>query len=460
MSSIHKVPVNQTYKVYNDLIIGVFITYIGYWDLEGNLIKIVNITPNQGDINLGEIEDLDFISEGEFILGTAKGYAAPNKINEKIVSLYKSDIYKNVNNLIKHDFNYESTTSLVIYVDNTSQVSKEDGSETRPFKNLQRAISIAAEHRNKVIIMLSGTTYDNIFIGNGAAIDLSIQNDVTINGIEANDSYLHIIHNSHVLTINGMRLYNSKFIFKADSTNKSIINVCDNSNVLYYQKALETINSTLDIEYLVFNLSDMPETVVIGQQSYASVRSCIFNDYENEYAMVVSYNSIVNLYSNTFSEAFSNTQHNIKVMRGALVNVTSHMSNKNNITLEANGKIFPSKGKVVLDSDVYFGDICDVDANYNVAVLKVKVPSLNTSCKYMIIHLADTGTTTVMDAMWISGNKTYLGLIAVAQQNGKLTITYNKLTTFNNGTQTNEELSTNTPDAKWLCVKDVTYYII
>ena len=451
---------NQTLKVHNNLIIGVFLTYIGFWSMEGDLIKIVNIEPNQNGANIGEIEDLDFLDD-TFILGTAKRYSNVNRHNECVVSLYEGNVYYNINNLNRRLFVYETSSPVTIYVNNESTQTYEDGSVNYPFKNLQRAISIANNRSNKTLIMLSGSSYDNIFIANGAAIDLSIQNDVTIDGIEVNDSYLHIIHNSHILTINGMRLYNSKFIFKADSTNKSIININNNEdNTLYYQKALLTLNSILDIEYLIFNLSDMSEAVSIGQQSYASVRSCIFNDYENEYALIVNYNSIVNLFSCTFSETLSSTQHSVKVTTGALVNVTNNMLNKNNYTLSSNGKVFPSKGKVVLDSDVYFGDICDVDDNYNVAVLKVKVPSLNTSCKYMMIHLADTGTTTVMDAMWISGNKTYLGLIAVAQQNGKLTITHNKLTTFENGTQTNEELNTNTPDTKWLCVKDVTYYII
>ena len=452
--------VNQTLKIYNNLIIGIFMSYIGFWDMNGNLIKIINIVPNQGNINLGEIEDLDFINNGEFILGTAKGYATSNKFNEKIVSLYKSDIYKNVNNLIKDNFNNESTSSLLIYVDNTSQVSKEDGSETRPFKNLQRAISIAANYGKKVILNIKGSSYGKIYITNNCSIDLSIQNDVTIDGIELYDSYLHIVHNTHCLTVNGMYVYNSKLIFKADSTNKSIINVNDDEENVYYQKALQTLNSSLDVENVIFNLSDLNDTVYISQESRASIRSCIFNDYENYHAISVGYNSIVNLYANTYSESLSNTQHHIKVMTGSLVNVTNGMLNKNNFTLYSDGKVFPSKGKVVLDSDVYLGDICDVDNKYNVAVLKVKVPSLNTSCKYMIIHLSDTGTNTVMDAIWIQGNKTYIGVISVVQRNGKLVIDYNKLSTFNNGTQTNEELSSNTPDSKWLCVKDATFYII
>ena len=460
MSSIHKDTVIQTYKVYNDLIIGVFITYIGYWDLKGNLIKIVNITPNQGDINLGEIEDLDFISDSEFILGTAKGYAPSNKFDEKVVSFYKGDIYNNINNLLKFNFSNDATATLPIYVDNTSLIAQEDGSETKPFKNLQRAISIAAAYGKKVVLNIKGTFYDKIYIANNCSIDLSIQNDVTIDGIELCDSYLHIVHNAHCLTVNGMYVYNSKLIFKADSTNKSVINVNDDEQNVYYQKALQTLNSSLDVENVIFNLSDLNDTVYIAQESRASIRSCTFNDYENYHAISVVHNSIVNLYDNTYSESLSATQHNIKVMTGSLVNVTNGMLNKNNFTLYSDGKVFPSKGKIDLSSDVYYGEICDVDNHYNVAVLKVKVPSLNTSCKYMIIHLSDTGTNTVMDAMWMTPTSTYIGLIGVKQENGKLTITHNKLMTLTNGTQTNEELLTNTPDSKWLCVKDVTFYIL
>lgn len=452
--------VNQTYKVYNDIIIGVFLTFIVFWNMKGNLIKVVNIEPNQNGANIGEIEDLDFLDD-TFILGTAKRYSDVNRHNECVVSLYEGNLYYNINNLNRRLFVYETSSPVTIYVNNESGQTYEDGSVNYPFKNLQRAISIANNRSNKTLINLSGSSYDKIFIANGAAIDLSIQNDVTINGIEVNDSYLHIIHNSHILTINGMRLYNSKFIFKADSTNKSIININNNEdNTLYYQKALLTLNSSLDIENIIFNLSDLNDTVYISQQSRASIRSCTFNDYENYHAISVGYNSIVNLYNNTYSESLSDTQHHIKVMTGSLVNVTNGMLNKNNFTLYSDGKVFPSKGKVLLNEDVYLGDICDVDNKYNIAVLKVKVPSLNTSCKYMIIHLSDTGTNTVMDATWIQGNKTYIGLISVVQAQGKLKIAYNRLTTFENGIQTNEELNTNTPDSKWLCVKDVTFYIV
>ena len=290
---------SQTLKRYKNMFVGLYMTYIAFWTLNGTLIKIINIDRyNEGE-KVGEPEDFILYDNDDIVIGSVKKLV--NYRDEREIQFYKSNLKINNNNKLRPSMEGSEDGSIVLYVDNTSTDNYENGQEQHPFKDLQTAVNIAKNTKEYVTIRILGSNYGFCSIAGCNKLELSIRNNITIDGLRIWFSNVSIAPtNTKKLTLNGLSCIRSSVIFRGIEDNKSIINYFDNNKLdTANGRCIHSVFSKINLALCELNGNNSNPIANITQHSDVTFDRCDFDDYNNTYALDISSLSKVILNRNT-----------------------------------------------------------------------------------------------------------------------------------------------------------------
>lgn len=449
---------NQTIKKYKNMFIGLYLTYIAFWDLEGNFIRLSSIEQIQSYEHLGEVEDFDFDENGNIIMGTA--HKLSPRLTYRNAEFYTTNFSKNISNVFYNDIFRSDTTGVFVYVDISSNETKEDGTETYPYKNLQRAFNIVKNSGKFCIVRLASGTYDNVYITGVNYAILEFGDDTTINGLEVVGSTLEIYpwETGNILTINGIRLLNSRI----PCLRNCVINVCINENLPYYNYTIHSVASISFFQNNTINGNNTSNAVYFGRGSITALDTCDFYEYEEQYAIHLTGASDCRLFDCTFDETLSDTQHTILVSKGSNLYSRIGLRDKRNLDIYEQGRVYPSMAVITQDKieHRYLGTVCDVDTHYTHMQLKIKYSGTNYNYQLFDFDLHEGGNF-VANTVWINDTGIHFGVLCFRITNSKLSINENRHGWLSNGNYTYTLLDTNTPETtqNYASVESVTFYM-
>lgn len=455
---------NQTYKLWNNMFVGLFMGFIGVWDLTGKLIRVINLNQIQEGYKLGEPEDFFIKENGDIILGCTTKIVNDRK--ERITSFYKSNMWINNQSSFIPFIVKNTDNPTLVYVDNTSTENYQDGTSSYPYKDLQYAINNAKNLNDYISIHVRGSEYNYCDIVN-CNISLVIENNVTIDGLTINYSKVTITPNSNkVLTINGLRCIRSILQFRGNSNNNSIINAFTNENIMdgalssFTNKAIYSVFSDINIAYCNINGNNEDNACELLQFTTASFEQCRFDEYENNYAINIYSLSKVILNRNTFVIGVSDSQHRIRVADSSILYTQPNLDNVNNYVISYYGKIYGLNTLENNISDTYYGDVCTVNTNYDMMKIKVRIGGLNGSYKYVDIPTNKNEQITI-DTIWVNSTGTNINIMNIKIDNGILKVLdHGRVLMTSSGQYNYSTVSNNTPDNTTIysCIKSIEYY--
>ena len=418
-TGIDLIPTNQTLKKIGDWYVGVWVTYIAFWNLDKKLIKVVNLKRDYGYEKVGEVEDCYIFENGDITIGTMN--QPQTFVKQRKINFFKSNVYTNTNDTFVQTL---TGNTLVLYVDNTGVNQYENGSRTYPYHNLQTALNVAYTSKQACNIHVLGTSYDFIEVIGTTEINLIIDSNVTIDGINIIDSNVFVNYsNNNKLTLNGIREIRSKLSIYSNAENKLILNQINNTNISTgngRNKCIYIVNSDLYIENssVVGNDND---DLIYSIASNLKINGCDFNNYEGQYAINLLNNSKCELYNNTFTETSSNSQHHIRVTDGSILNTQRNLNKYTDYLLSYNGKVYGNLNKKTLANEVYYGDIETIDPEYSYIRLGIKVGGVRSNYQYLDISTSDTEAT-IYPTIWDNGINNKTNLLIFKIENGVLKI--------------------------------------
>lgn len=436
---------NQTLKKYKNMYIGLYLRYFVFWNMEGKVIRVSNVDAINGYENLGEPEDFDFDEKGNLLLGGVKKISSLYSYYTS--SFYKTNIFKGIDSGYAFEIKGQDTAGIALYVDNTSTELKEEGTSNYPFKTLQRAINVANRlNRQGCNIVVNGDYYDICNIQFIKGLNIRFNSNCTINGFEIYLSEVMMGSDTGaIVTINGIRSLNSKVRIAFGINNKANIKCQVNESLSYNNQALSINNSICLFQNINFIGDDTNDNIIIHLGSNVVFDFCDFSHYAGHPAIKVTECSTVTLYSNTFNETISDTQHNIYVTSGSTVFTRGGLNGKNNYELYDQGRIYPGR---VIDSSitpVYLGDVCEIDTHWSYITLKVKIGGTNVLYKYVDIPTGAINNS-IVETQWINDTSIRLCILSLRAENGILKIQENRMVyKAYDGNYTYELLSTDSP---------------
>ena len=450
---------NQTLKKYKDMYVGVYLTYIVFWDLEGNLIRIININRYYTGEKIGEVEDFFILENGDIYIGSIKklnGYR-----NTRTIQFYETNLAINNSNNLGVSLGGRDDNPLVIYVDNTSNQIIENGTSQYPYKDLQKAIHLGRNLNEYLTINISGTgTYEICSIFGCKKINLKFNTDVIVNGLFITNSNVHIETQGHNAVINGLCCIKSSLYFIGDASTKPTINYFNDSNISsgINGRAIYTEFSNLYISNCLINGNNSNYCCDINNFSCAGFDSCRFDNYTGTYAINIGYLSQVNLNRNTFSITHTSTQKLFRVTNSSILNTQYNLYHKENYLISYYGKVYGRNIYESSISDVYYGDVCTVDTGYTMMRLKIKIGGAS-KYKYVDIPTSESNDV-VIDTSWIDSSNVNINTMILKIDNGTLKITeHRKVALSNDGTYTYETITATPSDTSaYSCVKYLYYY--
>ena len=399
---------NQTFKKIGNYYVGVYISFLAFWDMNKKLVKISNINLEQDGEYIGEIEDCAIDEVGNIVIGCADNDSP--RIPIRNASFYKSNLYINNSKLAR--IMGATTTTVSVYVDENSAETKEDGTSNYPFKSLQRAVNYAMLiNRNKEVVIRSGS-YDYCYIHGIDFLSIGIAGDVTIDGLEVTNSNVVIYrtNNDNSLTVNGISARNSNFKTEFSVT----INKFTKIGVIGADYNLYTYFSTVDISEGIFVGDNTNSIVNATYLSILSLRRCSFSNYDGYYAVEAKENSAVYTYELTLDKEVSDTEHNFKVMTGARLFTRGALYDKNNFVIETQGMKYPTEA-IITPEHTFYGTLCTVDNHYNHVLFRVKLAGANSDHTNILAKISDLNSFVVNTTALVSTGITF----------GKLELSYN-----------------------------------
>lgn len=446
---------NQTIKIHNNTFIGSFLTYLVVWDIFGHITKILNIPENPNLRHIWEVEDTTFDENNNIIIGTNGKLST--YIEDYETRFFITNLFTGNDNISRAGGVDSSNMSL--YVDNTATNLIEDGSASRPFHELQKALTLAKNNIRGTDIHVKGTGYGHIYINNMQNLIFvfdSVEN-VNIDGMVINNSNLYMYQINSKFTINEMTINNSHVKIFMNDSNLSQINALTN-------RSLDITNSFVDISNVIINNNNIDEGVRIRRQSDVSLANVQFIN-ESTHAISIENTSNCRFNDITWSQTASENIHHVK-LTGASNLITEIFNPKSNAyTIIGNSKLYPSFLDTQLSSTVYFGKVCDIPSNHNMMKLKVKVAGTNGLWEYIDIPITsdEVNAQNLIKTAWINPTSIRHGLLQVDTRNGELKITASKqfyITT--GGSITEEDNSSATPETSqnFAGIRNVWFYTV
>ena len=454
---------NQTIKLWRNMFVGVFFGFIAFWDKSGSLIRTIQLNQIQGGTKIGEVEDFYIEENGDVILGFSKKIANDRK--QRLSTFYISNFWKDnqaqfIPYIAKND-----DRPTVVYVNNTSTETIEDGTSRYPFKDLQTAVGIAKNTQDHLSIHILGDSYEYISIDGINALDISFDENVVIKGMTINKSNVSFTTSgTKYATIKGLGCVRSKVQFTGNSTNKCVIDPFSNSNlmsgVLSYRNGIGLHCTDSDIVFSNCDIKgDGNHDSAFIDYTNATFISCNFNGYDLHYAINIEGGSNVNLARNTFgSYSVSASQHRFRIAEGAILHSQPNLSAKYNYVTSYNGRVYGVGVEDTTVTDTYIGDVCSVDSDYDMMKIRVKIGGLNSTYKYVEIPTTEASQI-LIDTEWSNATAFNLNTMVVRIVEGVLTIQEHYRTPMNTTTY-NRESITETPASttNYSCITDVIYY--
>ena len=423
-SDIEDVNLNQTYKIKDGKIYGIFMSFIGIWSDDGTLLKIIDLSSPVNLSNVGEYEDFDFLSNGDVLISTTKKESS--LYTKRLNTIYLGSFTRNIDVNIPFTRLNNDTNTYDIYV-NGATTGEELGTSSKPFKSLQKAINIARQLKTSCNINIASGSYPSVYLNGVYNVNFILGGAVTIDGMRIVKSSFYLYNPAYNITINGIDCVNSTVTMRttADDGAISIHNNTDTVN--FYSCGNITYNSNVLFQKVDFTGNDTRDLVVISQ-SRVKFDECSFTNYEGHYAFTASRGSIITSYSPTLNEVSSDSQHQYNLKTNSVLFRTPGATAKNDIVLESQALEFPSARWIgAVEGTGYTGTILTtLDTHYNAIILRCRTSGTSAKSNYFLIPLTQNNAYTV-NAQWL--NVTYVNncMICVNKDNGGLVIEYNRL---------------------------------
>lgn len=447
---------NQTLKRYKDMFVGIYLSYLAFWDLEGNLLKIIGIPQINRYDYIGEIEDFD-IKNNNIIIGCCS--IISDERNDYKVEFLSSNIKTNTaNELIKNS--YIGSGVLNVYVNNKSTSIKELGTQSNPYKDLQNAINMCKNTSQQVRITINGDEYDNIVINGISNLRLNFVSDIIVDGMDINQSNVRI-ENSNNLQINGINMNLSKLSWIGSSNFNNKIEPKENSTLAYNNKNIQIYNGELILHNISLDLKNKTGNPVITHRSKSIFTECDFSNYDNDYAIYLNNSSECYINQCTFNKEVSSTEHNIAITKGSTLFRNSINDDYNNYVLANGGNLLPSTVIGYNGSNLWYGDVCNIPSGYTHAIIKLKISGNDTQFMYRIIDLSQSEI--ILDTSYTGQYGIRIGYMKCSLSNNKLSITENKTgyiknnSVFSYATNTDVTPSEASDKQSFIAIKNVKF---
>ena len=417
---------NQVLKKIGKFYVGLWFSYIAFWNLDKKLIKVINIERDYTGQKVGEVEDFELFENGDIILGSI---TTPQQyVLERKIQFFKSNIYTNTSNIFPASLGGINNPT-VVYVDNTSNKEYEDGTFNYPFKNLQDALNVINELQLGVNLHLYGNNYDFSDIQDCNDLTFVLHSDITIDGLNIRNSKVNIYNQyngtTYSITINGIRCVRSELIFVSNEENKAYIYPNENQNITTINGRNKCIYSQYCDIYLnnVKLIGNDSDNIINSLYSNLRILNCVFNYYNNHYAINLTNNSICQLSENIFSIGATSTQHLINVNHGSVLFTQQNLTSYNQYSISYNGKIYGAILYKGLDSinEVYFGNVTTVNTEYRFMQLVLSIGGSRTNKKIIKIPTNMTNQI-IVDTVWDNGTTNKTNLLILKIEDGILKI--------------------------------------
>ena len=435
----------QVLKRYKNYFIGIQISSLIIWNLDGSIYREINIDRTSQNLLIGEPEDFILNENGDIIVGCI------TRLNEYTnyysVKFYYSNIYTNTNNIIRPSFGGDESNYIIITCDNTSTHDYEDGTPNYPFKSLQKAINFASNSSRMCRIYLNGTRYETTMIRGLSNVRIipSVDN-IIIDGIILYDTNVVLVSNNHLLTINGIVANYSKLDISANVTNQLTINNL-NVDTINTNYCLSGRNSIINLENCNIIGNNEVDNISLSIFSILNLINCIFDGYTNNKAIYINNNSKCNLRNCTFNITSSTTQQIINVKNKSILNTQNTLNSINDYEKDKTSKIYGTKIIQPIET-TFYGDVADLNMNYDNISVKSYAPGYTTAYKETILKLVnDYNTRYIVNNLWPGSSTLKTGTALLKVYDNKLKIEINRrLNISNGGTFTYENITSNTPE--------------
>ena len=419
---------NQTVKILNDFIITFCVYYIGIFTLEGKLIKIINLENQINNVNLSEYEDCDFDNNNNLILCCT--YKLSNTVTFRNIDFYKTNIFHNINKTHTENFKTYNNQIQTIYVDNTSTANYENGTSDYPYKTIQKALNVL---KNYVFIYITGDYYDFTSINGLDNINLKLASNMTINGLQFNNSANILIttNGSNDVIINGIYANGCKIRVEGASSHKIKIYNFDDDYSSISNRVLHFINSNAVIHYCELIGNNNASSVYLTKSNLKSSENS-YTGYSGNTAIYGVQTSMIQSYNDSFSISSSATQHLISLQENSILFKKSGFSSIYDITLASQSYCFPSVVNYptnAIQNKQYGTVISNYDTHYNTLKLKVRNTGVNVLYKDFELPL-ETGSY-VLNLQWLNDQYILNALLEIEITPTNINIHSNRVNAYN-----------------------------
>ena len=280
---IGSIGTGQDFTIYNNLIY--FLqhdpTSIYVYDLEGKLKLVYNLKTYDQFINVGEVENISSLENGEFIIGSALTEYGKLHILEQFFKI------NTITNLPMTKNYYQTTNILNIYVDNSTSVFNPDGTQENPYYSIDEVVNNNV--KAPIVIYLLGEGTYPISRMNSVNAELYAQDGASLscgdndNSIIIRDSKVYFNYITDMPPVNAEVLSNVK-IYRCKLTPTNFDNLVISSK-----------GSTVDIERCTFNVSEN-----LSGYLFETNRGLIIWNKENSEPTNASFSNITKWFNGNF----------------------------------------------------------------------------------------------------------------------------------------------------------------
>ena len=444
--------INQTLAKWKNFYVGIYMTFIGIWNLDGSIYRIFNLQRLESGMPTGEPEDFFIRENGDMIIGSVTTYNAYKGYRNANFSY--TNLYTNTSNELRPDLAGDISQPITITVNNDSGEAYEDGTEKYPYKDLQKALIVAQNFTRASLIQVYGSSYGACTINGISNLSLSFNSNITVDGLLINNSTVAITHSAS-LTINGIQALRSKVILSSPSGTHASISYFRNKSASLNGKAVDTLFSSVFLRNCDITSSGA-DTITSTYSSDLTLEGCTLDGYTGHSAINSIFQSTVKLDSCTFSVASSTTQHLISAYNKSIIYPQNDLTSLNDFDLHSYSKVIGSGVNVGLATPVYIGEICANNLNFQFAKLKLKGPGLVAGYKFL--DIPTTAGTYLVDASWSNNVALKTSQLLIVVTTSTITISDNRKVVAGS-TYSWEQVSTTPAETtQYLGVSDVIFH--
>ncbi len=430
---------NQVLKKYNNYYVGLNISNLIFWNLDGTIFKEINVDRVQENLTLGEVQDFFIKENGDIILGTTKRL---NDLTSYLsATFYYSNIYTNTNNVVRTTLGGNANRFIEVYCNNLSNTNIEDGTSNYPFKTLAKAILfITNSSRSCLLHILGGEYNEDIVIRGLNNVDIIFENNITLKALVLINSKLNLNNNDNDITINGLRMINSDISIVGSSSHHYTLNYMNNTN--YSDYCIYAENSRIYMRYVDLVGSNAHNMVEVVNNSELTLDSCTFTNYTSYLAIKGQNQCLINLKGNTFNTPSSASQHLIQLRYSTILNTQNNLTSINDYDKDIYSKIYGVRVIETLPATIYYGDVCATHKEYQFAKAKSTVAGLNNTYLYTDFKTKNAQNDRYMITSVWGNNVSLKNVLADFRcYNDKITIMDNRRIVLDGSTYTYSALS-------------------